>query len=1065
MKKLLFLSGALTMVVLAQIQTPPVNGESSVEPRKPGNAFPLERLQRDWQFQDFGVSSACFTSSEGHQAEKEVLQKILDSLAKRGVDVQEFREELDFLTRNHLPANDTRWRSLYFQLCQIRRDWRLRLYLEKELKIVFTKHPILGGPQIIEGTEEVSDGVRHETARDYRPGSQLCLLTLHKDGRVTREDLLTTTTGTIRDPALSFDARQLAFSMRANRETDDYHLYVMEMDTREIRQITFGVGFCDIEPAFLPNDDLVFTSTRCGQYNDCWFLEASNLYLCDSQGRYLRRIGFDQLTTFYPQVLDDGRIIYTRWEYNDRNPLWIQSLFVMNPDGTNQTEYYGNNSWFPTAIIHARGIPGTQKVIAISTGHHVEQRGKLIEIDRRQGTQEGEGIHYLAPVRAAVSVHPKPQADRPVVSEFHELSGESFQYPFALDENHFLVGYLPEGRIDQGRASIPFGIYWMNREGERELLAFDPEISCNQSIPVLPRPRPFPKASTVDYSQETGTFYVQDIYFGPGLQNVPRGTIRQIRVVALEYRPVGVTYAYTQGEGGTSHMTTPVSINNGSWDVKHVLGTVDVDEDGSAFFEVPARTPVYFQMLDEKGYVVQTMRSWATLQPGEFFSCIGCHEEKNVTFSTEKNLPQKPPQKIRPFYRHEDQPVSEWRTLASPEQRKTADFLGRNAPKGYDYPQGFSFLRDVQPILDRHCVDCHYSGAKNEKEDGKPMMDLTATESDIDWRHAPMKRNDQQFMRRFATSYLHLTAMGNDRNPLVHWINAEIRPTMLPPYFAGAARSKLMAYLEPTHYDVSLTDYEKRMIACWIDLLVPFCGSYFEANRFEHCQMDGYWSEHSRNLTEVYHYHEQKRFHHAEIERIHMRKFLENQQHGKEHSVDSFPKPTLGGREVKSQFVKSWASLKKERPILSTPENYARNPQATVCQPHSWPYATSNSHFRYRPEFSPAMAIDGKEDTWWQPLRQKDAWLKIEFGQTVHIRQVVLTLKVPTDVSNAWSAATLRFLDSDGKELIREKIDLKKSSEPQIFNFTVRPAAAVEITNLRSPIPPRDAGIIEVEIR
>lgn len=135
------------------------------------------------------------------------------------------------------------------------------------------------------------------------------------------------------------------FSPKKSRKEDDFHLYEMDLKTREIKQLTFGKGHADIEGIYLPDDNILFNSTRCGSTVDCWFTEVSNMYLCDREGRYMRQVGFDQVHTVTPTLLDDGRVVYTRWDYNDRGQVWAQPLFQMNPDGTGQAEYYGMNSW------------------------------------------------------------------------------------------------------------------------------------------------------------------------------------------------------------------------------------------------------------------------------------------------------------------------------------------------------------------------------------------------------------------------------------------------------------------------------------------------------------------------------------------------------------------------------------------------------------------------------------------------------------------------------------------------------------------------------------------------
>ena len=291
-----------------------------------------------------------------------------------------------------------------------------------------------------------------------------------------------------------------------------------------VRQLTFGLGFADYEGEYAPDGQIIFNSTRCVQTVDCWWTEVSNLYTCDGEGRYLRRLGFDQVHSNYPTVTPDGRVLYTRWEYNDRGQIFPQGLFQMNPDGTGQTACYGNNTWFPTTILHARAIPGTQKVVAVFSGHHTIQKGWLGILDPSRGRQENQGAQLIAPLRKTEAVR----------VDAYGQSGDQFQYPYPLSETEFIVTFRPAG------AKGPFAIYWMDQDGRRELLAWDSAISCNQPVPLAPRPVPPPRPSTVDYRQEYGTYYLQDIYTGPGLAGVPRGTIKRLRVIALSFRAAGI---------------------------------------------------------------------------------------------------------------------------------------------------------------------------------------------------------------------------------------------------------------------------------------------------------------------------------------------------------------------------------------------------------------------------------------------------------------------------------------------------------------------------------------------
>lgn len=860
--------------------------EEPVDRRAPNpsnRAIAPERLFRDWLYQDYGLDvSLCFHSSENSALEKGLVEKVLVELRGWDVDCEAIAREMEGLVREKVPGNDSRWKELYRKACQQRRILRLQYLLGKTNQFLYVKHFVFGGGVIIEFTEYQIDRqmpLYGDKTKEFRPGSQLCLATILPNGEIQHEVLIHKPNGLIRDPALSYDAKTVVFSMRDNFQTENFHLYKMDMTTRKVEQITFDsekdgkpVYCSDTEPCITPEGKIVFQSTRGGLMDICWPMRCSNLYTCDMDGKEIVRLGFDQLHTLYPQVQEDGRITFTRWEYNDRNATFIQPLMVMNPDGTSQTEYYGNNSWYPTSIIHARGVPGSHKAIAVISGHHVLHKGKLALIDRNKGTQENDGIEFVAgsspdnkPGRQPSNA---PKIDREVFEiDVYGHDGPQFQYPFAFDEEHYLVGFNPEGYFSQYPWCYPpFGVYFMDVEGRRELLAFDWSISCCQAIPVMERPVPIQKISPIDMTANTGFFYVQNVYLGPGLEGVPVGTIRRLRVIALEYRAARVGMGSNRGVGGWGNVFTPISFNSGSWDVKHVLGEVAVESDGSAFFEVPARTPVYFQLLDEKGRCVQTMRSWATLQPGEQFACLGCHENKNDVGLVSQMRPtmamKKPIQKLRPLGEKQHPWMERLETENYLDSLEL--FLGIQQPCDLtpDAPvDGFSYMQEIQPIWEKHCVECHTGNVQHP--DPKKASSLALTGEFIETKDRVLRKNMDDHKRNYARSYLELTDNGNHNGSRwVSWIQSRSQSDMIPPYFRGSVKSSLMDYLEPSHYDVQVSDMEKRKVACWIDLCVPFAGSYAQHHT---------WTEAEK---EEYDYFQQKRVHFAREELENIRQSL-----------------------------------------------------------------------------------------------------------------------------------------------------------------------------------------------
>jgi hypothetical protein len=439
-----------TLVIQAKSPLDPNANETDIKNRNT-IACPLWRLQTDWMLQDAGLEvingletvKPCFKSDSSNEIETKMVRKVLAELNRRGISTEEHEKTLAGFLETKKPGNDPVWQEYYFRLCTIRRQTRLQIFEQFPKQYVYVKHFVLGSEPIVGATTEQTDAEFRHRVNDYQMGSELCLMTIGNDSTVKTELLYDCPTGIIRDPCVSFDGQRIAFSMRKNDVDDDFHLYVMKVADRSVRQITYGAGTCDMEPCYLPSGEIIFTSTRCDQSAACWWTNVMNLYTCDSEGRYIRRLGFDQDHTFYPQILQDGKIVYTRWEYNDRSSGTLLPTFIMNPDGTNQTEHYGNNSYPPISLFHVRGIPDSSKQVGIICGLHVDQHGKFVMIDRSKGTQGSSGLTYICPKKDVTFIEKIFGKTLYSTIEWAEYSGEQFQYPWALNEENYLVGYLP----------------------------------------------------------------------------------------------------------------------------------------------------------------------------------------------------------------------------------------------------------------------------------------------------------------------------------------------------------------------------------------------------------------------------------------------------------------------------------------------------------------------------------------------------------------------------------------------------------------------------------------------
>ncbi len=391
----------------------------------------------------------------------------------------------------------------------------------------------------------------------------------------------------------------------------------------------------------------------------------------------------------------------------------------MNPDGTYQTEMYGNQTGTPNSFQHSRGIPGSRKILTVLGGYHTTQGGKLAIMDVSMGRQKDQGLIQIPDNK------PPPCGDGP--DDNYGKQGVQYSNPYPLGERELLVS----------RSSVAhegYGVFFMTVDGRRELLACDRAISCLQPIPLMARPRPATKATAVDYRKKDGVIFLQDAYNGSAIAGVAPGSVKKIRVIELLYKTCTIGAAMGAGPGGAVHSVTTPSNPIGAWDVKRILGDATVYPDGSAVFRVPARRPFYFQLLDDKNRVIQTMRSWAVVMPNETFSCVGCHEEKPRTPSptaAPTAAARAGPQELTPFYGE---------------------------------PAGFSYRANVQPIFDKHCISCHSPGgaAKSLVLTTEPMV--------ID--------NDAQ--RKYCLSFYNLTRARPD----------PIRPTSTCTTRCGSARGR-----------------------------------------------------------------------------------------------------------------------------------------------------------------------------------------------------------------------------------------------------------------------------------
>ncbi len=618
---------------------------------------------------------------------------------------------------------------------------------------------------------------------------------------------------------LHYDAERLLFST-----TDKKNMYqVMEVgiDGSEPRQVSSIIGehVHNYGGVYLPDDKIVFSSTAPMVGVPCIGGSQSvpNLYVMGPDGENTRQLTFEQDADWYPTVLADGKIMYLRWEYTDIMHYYSRIMMTMNPDGTNQRAVYGSQSLWPNSMFNARPLPGEPgKFAAVVTGHHgVAGTGKLTIFDTNKGYAHADGVVQHIPGYGKKVTHVTVDQLYPTVKkdllkifpdlqevvtklikehmpessqrgkDYHELNNDFFNkcyprlrdyYPYemALDLDALVNGVYPQFyqpypvsaqyylTVAQLTPRSDWGLYLVD--------IFDNFVPIHASdagdyqyvvdpYPVRKRERPPIIPDRINLHDKEATCYIQNIYRGPGLKGVPVGTVDRLRVFTYAYGYYGVGSHYHLG------------VESG-WDVKRMLGTVKVEDDGSAMFKIPANTTISLQPLDKQGRALQLFRSWLVAMPGEELSCVGCHESPAEPPVTNKTIASgKSPQRIKPYRR---------------------------------LVEGFSFNAEIQPILDAYCIRCH-DGTDPKKPDFKDTTLATTNTS------ANYSKAYYAFHKYF-------------RRP-----GPESSGTMGIPYEYHASTSEGVQLLEKGHHGVKLDEDSWRRLYTWIDLNVPFYGSWSTA--------------------------------------------------------------------------------------------------------------------------------------------------------------------------------------------------------------------------------------------
>ena len=629
-----------------------------------------------------------------------------------------------------------------------------------------------------------------------------------KDGMITTADL-------------SYDGKEVVFALRRGghvgsnpvahiedisrykEEKSNYHVFKINIDGTGLKQLTHG-SYNNLDPCWLPDGGVGFISDRKPAYAYCYVVTSPVIYRMESDGSKQKRLSANYLMDFTPSVLEDGRIIYTRWEYVDRAACPIQSLWAINPDGTGLSGFYGNRVISPGTFMDAQPVPGTNKIVATATNHNGPCRGGIVLIDPSKGANAKEAVTNLTP---EINIYAHRLGGGPWGNGMLDTRVRgTYEKPLALSKDRFLVskgGTIQLRDFDANAISLIFpqgGMGWY----------------CPMPVRRV-KPPPVVTGATMDHmvvlpedgsvSGAWATMFMQDVYYGLE-PHVKRGEIKQIAVVQEIEKSTHSPQNNKRLDGhGMRNIAVfgfqfPLVSCGATYAPKKLWGFADVNPDGSATFKVPSEVPIYFLALDKEGRALQRMRSFTHLMPGELQGCVGCHADRGS---------------------------------ATPHTRKVVALraVAQELIKPAWGVKGFSYQEVVQGVFDRNCIKCH-----NEREQ-PGNVDLTGDMTDFfnvsyDILARTGTQGERNWIRHGSPSgpkYDKVRGM----SPYAEWIwsinGAGHNVLEIKPGRWGSPASKVAEIIRSGHPDkkgktrVNVPDKDRRRVYIWLDLNVPYYGT------------------------------------------------------------------------------------------------------------------------------------------------------------------------------------------------------------------------------------------------
>ena len=630
--------------------------------------------------------------------------------------------------------------------------------------------------------------------------------------------------------SLSFDAKKVVFDFRQD-PTSGFRIWEVCIDGTGLRQISFPPAdeaekvarwgkpwhTDDIHPCYLPDGKIIFSSTRCEHTVLCGgsaSLVSPGLHRMDPDGSNVEQLTHSPVSEFCPVVLDDGRVMYHRWEYIDKGARVSKTIWSMNPDGTGPHELYGVADDTTTVYMYPQAVPGNDHhLVCVGTCHFPQGGclGAIFLIDfgkgvRARGPDPDEADYVKWDDRNAVTnITPHVFIERRTEAGWHFAtakgayvhdpkgqSGHLYTHPYPVSQSEFLVSYKVDPSDHYKEVADAYSLYLIDTQGNHRLVHGDDGLSCWHPLPLVARRLP-PTVTSPQNRQYAASnqavCVLTDIQ--QGMHGVQPGEVKWLRINEA------VPRYWDTGRRWSS------SLSSSSWKAalwpRVQWGVVPVEKDGSAHFLVPADRSIFFQALDENFREIQRERTYINYAPGEVRSCTGCHGQANRTAaSADSPTPlalTRPPSTPRP------QPCD----------------LVENGGDGRP-GQVIHYPADIQPIFNAKCVSCH---GPNDPAGGLRLTDELTLYYNTSYEELARKQLAGPIIPEF-TSFL----QGDQGN---------YNGAALPPKSLGCFKSPMIDLLtnsdhpknaKDNHYQM-LTEMELMILGRWVDANYQFHGTYY----------------------------------------------------------------------------------------------------------------------------------------------------------------------------------------------------------------------------------------------